>query len=211
MPAGRSAMGANPGPPPSGVAVGRKGSTTTIAIGRGRLSRGLATLLWPTIALLVAFVGYQLDPEQGWLVGGVAALFVLMMLGLGRAVGGEGGVGSIRFTDERVWIDRPERAAPALVNALRTAVQQRGGADLADVRPVVESLPLKAVERIRVESGPSPSRNRGPVPVPRPLIEAERPVAGRDAARWHEARVDPRLLAVPLELAGLSGNDAGKT
>ena len=154
----------------------RTGGTTRIRIGINRLGGGLAPLIWLGVPLAFAFFGYQINPFAGLVAGGMAAVFVLMLLWLGRLASSDEEAGAVCYNDERVWIERPELKTPAFVDATRSAVEQFAGVDFPDPRPVLESLPLGAVEQIRVDTCSSPSEEQGATPHARLSIEAE---AGR--------------------------------
>ncbi len=166
----------DPGPPPPGVVVERRADETRISIGAGRLGNRLAMLFWLAIPLIFGFIGYQVEPLFGLAAAAMAALFVLMMFGLGRLMSGAEKPLAVCFSSERVWIDRPETSRPAFVDAARTAVQQFAGAAIPEARPILESLPLGAVEQIRVDTYVSQRDEGGPISYPRLLIEAD---AGR--------------------------------
>jgi hypothetical protein len=170
-----SKRGGPPGPPPSGVTVERDGAVTRIGVGTGRLGRGLGPLVYLAVAALFGYVGYQIDPVAGLIAGGMALLLFAAILALGRLAGGDRRPPAICLTDERVWIDRPKPKTPALIGSFRSAMQQAIGVEAHELLPQVESLPLRAVERIRVDDYVSHS-NDGPRTHPRLLIEAD---AGR--------------------------------
>ena len=97
---------------------------------------------------------------MGLLAGGTAALLVLMTRGLGNLLSPDPTTSAICYTDERVWIDHPQFETAALIDATRTAVREFAGAEAPEPRPVLESLPLGAVERIRVDTYVSPGDRR---------------------------------------------------
>ncbi len=168
--------GADPGPPPSGVTVEQDGAITRITVGPGRLGRRLGPLVYLGVALMFSFVGYQIEPQAGLLAGGMALLLFAVMLILGRLLGRAARPAAICITDERVWIDRPRPKTPALIGTFRSAMQQAIGVESHALLPEVESLPLKAVERIRVDDYIQLRESSGPQTYPRLLVEAD---AGR--------------------------------
>ncbi len=176
QPVRRRGPAGDPGPPPPGVIVERSVDAARISIGTGRFGGGLVMLFWLSVPLLFAFIGYQIEPLAALLAGGMAALFVLMMLGLGRLMAGDRKQPAVCFSDERVWIDRPRFETPAFIDATRTVLRQFAGAEPRDPRPILESLPLGAVEQIRVDTYVSHRDEQGSTPHARLSIEAD---AGR--------------------------------
>lgn len=166
----------DPGPPPSGVELTREGETTRISVGTGLLGRTLAPLFYLGMVLLFGFIGYQIEPLAGLAAAGMAALLFVMTFGIARVFGKDSRPPAICLTSERVWIDRPASRMPAFIGTIRTAMQETVGAEAPELHPVVESLPLRAVERIRLDRYRSQNREGGSTPLPRLLIEAE---AGR--------------------------------
>lgn len=180
----------DPGPPPSGVEVSQDGDTTRISVGMSALGRTLTPLFYLTIVAMFGFVGYQIEPMAGLLAGGMATLLFAMMFGLSRLMNRDSRPPAICMTQERVWIDRPAPKTPAFVGTIRTAMQQAAGVEFPEINPVVESLPLKAIARIRVDVYSGRDGDGSSTPNPRLLIEAE---AGRlefMAAQFDEGKLD---------------------
>lgn len=173
--ADRSQPAQDPGPPPSGVSLTREGGATRIGVETGLLSRTLAPLFYLSVVLVFGFIGYQVEPLASLAAAGMAALLLGMMFAAARILGKDNRPAAICLTNERVWIDRPASRVPAFIGTIRNAMQQTVGAEAPELHPVVESLPLRAVERIRLDRYHSQS-GEGSTPLPRLLIEAE---AGR--------------------------------
>lgn len=89
----------DPGPPPSGVAISRSGDEIRIAVGPGRRWLTFAKLFWLALPLLFGGIIFLLDPLMGLVAGAMAALFVLLMLGVGRLMGDRGVPASVIVVD----------------------------------------------------------------------------------------------------------------
>lgn len=181
---------ADPGPPPSGVSLDQDGETTRISVGLGGVGRTLVPVFYLGVAALFGFVGYQIEPVAGAVAAGMALLLFAVMFGVSRLLGGDQRSPAICLTDERVWIDRPKTKIPAFIGTIRSAMQDAVGGGAPALQPVVESLPLKAIERIRVDRYVSHNDSRGPSAQPRLLIEAE---AGR--LEFMASQFDEKKLA----------------
>lgn len=150
----------DPGPPPSGVAVSRSGDEIRIAVGPGRRWLAFAKLFWLALPLLFGGFVFLLDPVMGLVAGGMAALFVLLILGLGRLMGGgeEAASSAVVVDAGTIRIEHPRRAR---LRRLPAGPERR--------------LRRDAVEQVRVDSYAShSSRNDGqPIHHARLLIEAD--------------------------------------
>jgi hypothetical protein len=145
---------ADPGPPPSGVLLKEQGDTTRLTMVPSRLNKGMVWLFWLSFPLLVGGLVYQLDPVMGYATTGMTALFVLLMLGLGKLMGGdkEKSRQALCISRERVWIDSPERRNNAMVRLAALIVGRMAGIDLTAASPSRSSLPRSAIEQVRVDT-----------------------------------------------------------
>ena len=98
-------------------------------------------------------IGFMLDPQAGLMAGGMAVLFVAIMLGLSRLVGGKSRKqeSALVLEPDRIWIDRPQRDEwlSKLGRRILTAISGRqieGGE-----RPE-ETIARQAIEQIRVDT-----------------------------------------------------------
>ena len=143
---------ADPGPAPSGVTLKQRDGATRIVVGAGTAARGFAWLWWLSIPILFGGVAYMIDPRFAPVAGGMGAVFVLMILGLGMLFEGRGGRNewAICIDAEKVWVTTPSGS----------------------------SLPRSRIEQVRVDSYTSDSSDskRGTSRHARLIIEGD---AGR--------------------------------
>jgi len=144
---------ADPGPPPSGVLVRQEGGTTRLTIGTGRLGRILVWLFWLSLPPLIGRLVCQLDPVFGYIAAGMVILFVLMMQGLGKLMGGgkKESQRAICIDASRVWIDQPVRRDPAVFRYAIRTMSRITGLRPPPMSPPASSLARSAVEQVRVD------------------------------------------------------------
>lgn len=143
---------ADPGPPPSGVKLRKRGAAIRITVGQGRLRAIFVWIFWLAIPVVFGGIAYMVEPSVALPAAGMAALFVLMMLGLGALMGGDAQKRrpALVIEPERVWIDRPKHD-DRLTRFARRIMSALSGRDLhAGDRPQ-EALPREAIEQIRVD------------------------------------------------------------
>ncbi len=159
---------ADPGPPPSGVRIRKQRDATRITIGQGRIGALLAVLFWLSIPVMFGGIGFMLDPQAGLMAGGMAVLFVAIMLGLARLVGGKSRKqeSALVLEPDRIWIDRPQRDEWLSRLGRRILSAISGRQIEAGERPE-ETIARQAIEQIRVDtytshySGTSSSSGHG--------------------------------------------------
>ncbi|MFN3325910.1 MAG: hypothetical protein ACK5AZ_20630 [Bryobacteraceae bacterium] len=105
---------ADPGAPPSGISVQEFDGVTRIVIGQSRLSKRLTWMWWLALPVLFGGLAYQIEPMAGLSAGAMAAVFVLMILGLGRLTNrGKGSTErAICLDRERIWIQGSVQTPP---------------------------------------------------------------------------------------------------
>ncbi len=144
---------ADPGPPPSGVTVRRKGAATVIRIGQGRTGKVVVVVSWLAIPILFGGIGFMIDPEAGLMAGGMAVLFVALMLGLGKLVGGKSARQdpALVVEPDRVWIDRPKHD-DRLAKFGRGIVSAISGMEIDPSKRPPETIARRAIEQIRIDT-----------------------------------------------------------
>lgn len=144
---------ADPGPPPSGVKLRRRGAAIRITVGQGRLGALFVWIFWLAIPVVFGGIVYMIEPSVALLAAGMATLFLLMMLGVGALMGGDAQKRrpALVIEPERVWIDRPKHD-DRLTRFARRIMSNLSGRDLrAGDRPP-EILLREAIEQIRVDT-----------------------------------------------------------
>ncbi len=144
----------DPGPSPSGVRVEQRDGTTRLIVEPGRAGRSLAWIVWLLLPLAASALVYQIDRTFAWIAGGMAALFVLMVLGVGALVSRKQETGGIAICidAQRVWIDHPGRRNDAVERLMRNSVSRLARRPLPGWPPQASGVTLPAVERIRVDN-----------------------------------------------------------
>ena len=104
----------------------------------------------------------------------MAALFVLMMLGLANLMAGKRGAGepAIRIDGERIRIDRPDLGRPAIFRGILGMMERLTGKKMVGPTRRDESLPRASIEQIRVDTYTS-RQGGAPVYHDRLLIEGD--------------------------------------
>ena len=112
---------ADPGPAPGGVLVRQQDGTTRIMIGIGRAGQSLVWLFWVSLPLLFGGIAYYLYPPMAFLAACMVAVWVLVLLGIGKFMDKKRRQRAVCIDSERVWIDGARPPARLL---LRAAIEQ---------------------------------------------------------------------------------------
>lgn len=147
------APAADPGPPPSGVTVRHEGGTTVIRIGQGRGGKIFAVVFWLSVPILFGGIGFMIDPQAGIMAGGMAVLFVAMMLSLSKLFAGKSAKQepALVVEPDRIWIDRPKHD-DGLTRLGRGIMSSITGRDFDPGKRPPETIAREAIEQIRVDT-----------------------------------------------------------
>lgn len=164
----------DPGPPCAGVKVRQEGGVTRLTIELTPAGKALAWLYWILLPVGSGALVYQLDPLMGYLAAAMAAVFVLVLLGAARLMGGrkEENQRAILIDGGRVWIERPSMGDDRIMKFMTGAVSRLSGLNRRAPREPLDSLPRGAIEQVRVDQWTSHDSG-GPGVHPRLVIEAD--------------------------------------
>lgn len=133
-----------------------------------------------------AGVSLEVDGETTRIVVGASAL--RRLLGVFPALEPP----SIQLTEERVWIDQPKSSTPAFIGTIRGAMAETADAGPRELQPIVDSLPLRAITRIRVRASHA-ARAQLVIEAEAGRLEFSAPGAGTKELEWVRQYLESRL------------------